>query len=125
MPLICYDLRFPVFSKNNFKENAYHYDLLIYVANWPAVRENIWATLLQARAIENSCYTIGLNRIGKDGLDVSYNGHSGVVNPKGEIIYHHEDGELIKTIVLKRSVMDQLREKFPVHLDADNFKLTE
>ena len=89
-PLICYDLRFPVWSRNTFTKNngvpTADYDVLIYVANWPEVRSYPWKQLLIARAIENQCYVIGVNRIGKDGNDISHSGDSMVINPRGEII---------------------------------------
>ena len=72
-PLICYDLRFPLWSRNKFSNNSYKYDMLIYVANWPAARTSAWTNLLSARAIENSAYVIGVNRIGKDGNKIQYN----------------------------------------------------
>lgn len=122
-PQICYDLRFPIWSRNKETKGILDYDLLLYVANWPTPRISAWDVLLRARAIENSCYVIGLNRVGKDGMDVTYNGHSTVVNPKGSVIYYEEGREAIKTVTLERSLMDQLREKFPVHLDADRFQI--
>jgi|TARA_B100000768_G_scaffold176560_1_gene189468 predicted amidohydrolase len=81
-PLICYDLRFPVFSRNDVE-----YDLLIYLANWPVKRIDAWDTLLKARSIENQCYTIGVNRIGKDGNQVSFNGHSKVFDAFGKELF--------------------------------------
>ena len=82
-PLICYDLRFPVFSRNNVE-----YDMLIYVANWPEVRIDAWNTLLKARAIENQCYTVGVNRVGIDGNGVAFNGHSQVFDLFGTKLLH-------------------------------------
>ena len=81
-PLICYDLRFPVFSRNDVE-----YDLLIYLANWPVNRIDAWDTLLKARSIENQCYTIGVNRVGKDGNQVPFNGHSKVFDAFGEVLF--------------------------------------
>jgi len=81
-PLICYDLRFPVFSRNDVE-----YDLLIYLANWPVKRIDAWDTLLKARSIENQCYTIGVNRVGKDGNQVPFNGHSKVFDAFGEVLF--------------------------------------
>ena len=83
-PLICYDLRFPLWSKNNIIKNIYKYDILIYIANWPAVRSKAWKCLLKARAIENSAYVIGVNRIGLDGNNINYNGRSRIFNYIGE-----------------------------------------
>lgn len=79
-PMICYDLRFPVWSRNV----KLSYDVILYVANWPAARVNAWDTLLEARAIENLSYCLGLNRVGIDGKRIAYNGHSAAYNPKGE-----------------------------------------
>ncbi|OEK01927.1 amidohydrolase [Roseivirga sp. 4D4] len=117
-PLICYDLRFPVWSRNVNLE----YDLLLYVANWPAVRVNAWDTLLKARAMENVAYTVGLNRVGKDGKEIEYNGHTGAYSPKGETLAFSEEEEIVN-LTLSRSSLDDFREKFPAHLDADQFRI--
>jgi predicted amidohydrolase len=118
-PLICYDLRFPVWSRNRND-----YDLLIYVANWPAPRRHVWETLLKARAIENQCYVIGVNRIGTDGMGLSYSGNSVVIDPKGFVISALNEGETgIGNAVLNLDELNQFREKFPVHLDADEFTI--
>lgn len=124
-PQICYDLRFPVWNRNKYqpKSATLTYDLLLFVANWPVPRITAWDTLLQARAIENLSYVIGLNRVGVDGLGVSYNGHSGVVDPRGNFIKHLGEGESIETLVLSKKPLTQLREKFPVFLDSDGFKI--
>jgi predicted amidohydrolase len=125
-PLICYDLRFPIWSRNKFNRETetWDYDILIYVANWPEVRNYPWKQLLIARAIENQCYVIGVNRIGKDGNDFSHSGDSVVINPRGEIISHTKaNEESIETISLDRSYLDEFRKIFPVGLDADDFEL--
>jgi predicted amidohydrolase len=120
-PLICYDLRFPVWSRN---QN--NYDMLIYVANWPAARCEVWKTLLKARAIENQCYVVGVNRIGEDGMKISYAGDSMVIDPKGNVISEIvENKEGFSTITLSLSELQNFKEKFPVHLDADNFKIMD
>ena len=118
-PLICYDLRFPVWSRNKGD-----YDLLIYIASWPESRRDVWNTLLKARAIENQAYVIGVNRIGKDGEGISYSGDTVIVNPKGQIEKKAKDytNEII-TADLSLDALNKFREKFPVHLDADNFKI--
>jgi len=122
-PLICYDLRFPVWSRNgwNSAENLMSYDLLIYVANWPEARVSAWDTLLKARAIENLSYSIGVNRVGKDGKNIPYIGHSAAIDPKGQIIYMADDSESIKTVMLSAHELETYRAKFPAYLDADNF----
>ncbi|MEM8968697.1 MAG: amidohydrolase [Bacteroidota bacterium] len=123
-PLICYDLRFPVWSRNQVKaDETLLYDLLIYVANWPVARLQAWETLLRARAIENSCYTIGVNRIGEDGNLVAYSGNSLVSNCKGNVLADLSNQEQILTIQLSHQDLAEYRQKFPVHLDADSFRL--
>jgi predicted amidohydrolase len=118
MPRVCYDLRFPVWSRSN------EFDLQIYVANWPAARVAAWDKLLKARAIENQCYIIGLNRIGSDGSKVDYCGHSIVIDPKGNAMTpeSNEDAGWISAR-LDMEELNAFREKFPVHLDADKFSL--
>jgi omega-amidase len=118
-PLICYDLRFPVWSRNRNNE----YDLLIYVANWPEARRQPWKTLLQARAIENLSYVVGVNRIGKDGKEIPYSGDSGIVSPKGEWLWQKEYSEEIFTYTLSKTELDSFRAKFPANLDADDFSI--
>jgi omega-amidase len=117
--LICYDLRFPVWSR--YKND---YDLLVYVANWPAVKDDVWNTLLKARAMENQVYVIGVNRIGKDGRKISYSGNSLIYDPRGKIITRltkYEEKTATYTLSLRK--LNNLRKKFPVHLDADNFEI--
>jgi omega-amidase len=127
-PLVCYDLRFPVWSRNVFtKQNGTllaAYDVLIYIANWPEVRTYPWKQLLIARAIENQCYVIGVNRIGADGNDIAHSGDSMVVNPRGEIISHTKPNEeSMETITLDKTYLEDFRKAFPVGLDADDFTL--
>lgn len=123
-PLICYDLRFPVWSRNETHDDGtLAYDLLLYVANWPAQRVHIWQSLLQARAIENLSYCIGVNRVGEDGMGITYNGHSLAFNYKGEVISDLKDEEKIITLKLDTSELAAFRKKFPAHLDADAFRL--
>lgn len=119
LPLICYDLRFPVWSRNvNF-----NYDLLIYIANWPSARSTPWKTLLRARAIENICYTAGVNRIGEDGNGLQYSGDSAIIHPNGTDICNLLDHEEHQTQVLNKDELISFREKFPANLDADDFDL--
>ena len=118
-PLICYDLRFPVWSRNR-KDNTY--DVLIYVANWPEVRAYPWKHLLIARAIENQSYVVGINRIGEDGNSISHSGDSSVINPRGELISSmqpHQDKA--ETVSLSYSYIQDYRKAFPVILDGDDF----
>ncbi|MBX9853330.1 MAG: amidohydrolase [Cytophagaceae bacterium] len=118
-PIICYDLRFPVWCRN--KKNAY--DLLICVANWPSARRHAWNTLLRARAIENISYVAGLNRTGTDGRQLEYSGDSAVIDFKGEDICNFVDREEICTEVLSYESLKEFRKKFPAHLDADDFEI--
>lgn len=118
-PLVCYDLRFPVWSRNT--GNAY--DLLLYVANWPKARNQAWRTLLKARAIENLAYVAGLNRVGTDGNGHPYSGDSAIIHPKGYTLLEATEVEGIYTLVLNRQELEDYREAFPAHLDADNFSL--
>lgn len=119
LPLVCYDLRFPVWSRNVNLE----YDALIYVANWPKARRTAWQTLLKARAVENLAYVVGVNRVGKDGNDIEYAGDSAVIDPKGHLIFEQADTEFIQTFELDKEALDQYRQKFPAYLDADNFEI--
>lgn len=116
---VCYDLRFPVWSRNT-PELAY--DALIYVANWPAVRSEAWYSLLKARAIENLSYVIGVNRVGTDGNGNAYDGRSAVFDYKGIAIDSHEDNkEGFSFQVLDLEALKDFRRKFPAQLDADRF----
>jgi omega-amidase len=125
--LVCYDLRFPVWSRQSSPAGeaggGLEYDVLIYVANWPERRIDAWTTLLRARAIENQCYVIGVNRTGEDGNKIHYTGSSMAIDPLGEILYHKKDEEEIFTVSLDKSVLEKAREKFPFWRDADRFKI--
>lgn len=121
--LICYDLRFPVWSKQQIQEDGPEYDLIIYVANWPDRRIAAWKTLLQARAIENQCFVAGINRVGKDGNDIYHNGNSMVTDPMGEVLYQKEDTEDIFTVILKKDKLSDTREKLPFWKDGDSFTI--
>lgn len=119
LPLVCYDLRFPVWSRNRND-----YDLAIYVANWPAPRSLHWQTLLAARAIENQAYVAGCNRVGTDGNGHHYRGDSRVINPQGEIIASAEPHQATRIDAeLSLTVLREYREKFPAWQDADPFRI--
>lgn len=123
-PLICYDLRFPVWSKNRYLQGEYEYDVLIYVANWPQARNNAWKSLLIARAIENQAFVIGVNRIGKDGNGIDHSGDSCIIDPKGNYLLKMPAGkQSIETATLSRDDLQGLREKFRVALDWDHYKI--
>ncbi len=154
-PLICYDLRFPVWSRNFLEEEGNReegkqeegktfdlipttydlipkndlipkklaYDLLIYVANWPAVRSQVWDTLLQARAIENQSYCIGVNRVGTDGMELNYSGNSAVIDFKGNPVFYQKELEVIHNQILSKKDLEDFRKKFPAYLDADLFSV--
>jgi predicted amidohydrolase len=113
-PQVCYDLRFPAWSRNTTG-----YDVLVYVANWPAARRQHWITLLQARAIENLSYVIAVNRVGKDGNDIEYAGDSCVIDPRGNYLLKMDAEEKIGTVELDLVSLREYRESFPAHLDAD------
>ena len=147
-PLICYDLRFPVWSRQGGKEERDNgemekgqqksnieidysphiadsslltYDLLIYIANWPAARSQVWDILLQARAIENQSYCIGVNRVGNDGMGLNYSGNSAVIDFKGNQLFYQKDLEVIHNQTLNYQELIDFRTKFPAYLDADEF----
>ena len=125
-PLVCYDLRFPVFSRNRFdleRPGALDYDLLLYVANWPSPRAYPWKTLLRARAIENLCYVAGLNRVGRDGNGLDYSGDSAVIDFLGHPVSECADEEVVVTTTLQAKELIAYRERFPAMLDGDRFSL--
>ncbi len=121
LPQICYDLRFPVWSRNRN-----NYDLAIYVANFPTVRCYVWNTLLAARAIENQCFVIGCNRIGADNNGLCHSGDTQIISPKGEIMAKATENkaETIITTLDFSTELQSFKEKFPAHLDADDFSLS-
>ena len=158
-PLICYDLRFPVWSRQQAhshestkrqsekkqrnegtKEQSegnlevdyspltphpsyLTYDLLIYIANWPAARSQVWDTLLQARAIENQSYCIGVNRVGEDGMGLNYSGNSAVIDFKGNQLFYEKDLEVTHNRILNYQELIDFRTKFPAYLDADECRI--
>lgn len=119
MPFICYDLRFPVWSRN--VDNTF--DLLVYVANWPASRIKVWDNLLLARSIENLVYCVGVNRVGSDHNSIEYNGHSSIQFPDGETILHLGNEVKVETKVLSKLKLEEFRNSFPAQKDADEFEL--
>lgn len=117
---ICYDLRFPVWSRNKNNE----YDLLICIANWPKARAKVWTTLLAARAIENISYVCGANRIGNDGNGIHHQGDSVIIDFRGNILVQAEaNKEVISSIILNKEKLQEFRKKFPVWKDADSFEI--
>jgi predicted amidohydrolase len=126
-PLICYDLRFPVWSRNiatkKGRNYSAEYDLLIYVANWPSVRSFTWQQLLIARALENQCFVAGVNRIGKDGSGMDHAGSTIVLDPLGKSLYSAGKKAAIETTELDYSSLKNLRYKFPVLMDGDGFEI--
>ncbi len=118
--LVCYDLRFPVFSRN-----VEDYDLLVYVANWPKARINAWDALLKARAIENMSYVIGVNRVGEDGNGHEYIGHSQIIDPLGNDIVKLSETEDVLVAELDKDKIHEWREKFAFLNDRDSFKIAD
>lgn len=124
---ICYDLRFPVWSRQQAADiggaKEPEYDLLVYVANWPDRRIHAWDTLLPARAIENQCYVAAVNRVGDDGNGIWHSGHSMVVDPMGEILVTAKDKDEILYSTLKKETVLEIRTKLPFWKDADRFHI--
>jgi omega-amidase len=116
---VCYDLRFPAWARNKGDE----YDVLLYVANWPQQRSLAWKTLLQARAIENMCYVVGVNRVGRDAKDNNYPGDSSVFGPLGELIWQGSNVASCHTVILDKTMLQNARSGFPFLNDADQFLL--
>ena len=124
-PQICYDLRFPIWARNHWNSGNAAYDLLFYVASWPAARISAWDTLLPARAIENLSYCLGVNRVGIDGNQIAYTGHSAAYDFKGERLVDLGEKDQIQVVSLSRSSLEEYRSKFPAWKDADKFTLLE
>ena len=123
--LVCYDLRFPVWARQAItggKERMEpEYDMLIFAANWPDRRSVAWKTLLQARAIENQCFVIGVNRVGTDANHLSYAGDSMMIDPLGKILYTGPAAEDIFTYTFEKKILDDVRTQFPFWKDQDHF----
>ncbi len=121
---ICYDLRFPVWARQASKGEP-EYDILLYLANWPERRSHAWKTLLIARAIENQCFIIGVNRVGIDGNGIEHSGDSMLVDPLGEVLYTCAHTEAIYTHLLDKAKLEEIRAKFPFWKDADHFTIDQ
>jgi omega-amidase len=117
---VCYDLRFPVWARQSADRDN-QYDAIINVANWPQKRSAAWKTLLAARAIENQCFVVGVNRVGLDKNDIEYSGDSTIIGPLGEVICQHAVQEVTATYVLQKETITKTREHFPFLKDADRF----
>jgi len=119
MPVICYDLRFPVWLRNTED----YYDLLLVIANWPEKRSHHWQTLIPARAIENQSYIIALNRVGHDGNEIYYSGDTTCLSPQGKVIYYKKDDEDLYTFTIQHDEVEKTRKEMPFLKDADRFKI--
>lgn len=115
-PFICYDLRFPLWTRNIGNQ----YDVAIFVANWPARRSGHWKLLLQSRAVENQCFVVGVNRVGTDGNGIPYSGDSSIIDPWGNILFQRSNAECTYTTSLSYEVLQSCREAFPFWMDADH-----
>lgn len=123
---VCYDLRFPVWCRNSFKDGGYGYDAMVFIANWPSVRRDAYLSLLPARAIENISYVIWVNRTGKDGKGIDHSGDSRVIDPKGNIAGKaNEHIECLLTVELSHSVLTETRKGFRVGPDWDKFEIRD
>lgn len=127
-PLVCYDLRFPVFIRNRFGMEAsdrFDYDLLVFVANWPSPRSYVWRTLLRARAIENLCCVAAVNRVGSDGNGFDYSGDSVALDELGRPLLECGKQEQVATVCFSAEALARHRANFPAQLDADSFELRD
>ena len=123
-PLVCYDLRFPVWSKKTWKDGVYEYDILLYIANWPAARSYAFRQLLIARAIENQCYVAAVNRVGIDGKGTNHQGESTILDFKGKhLIEMDSNEEGMETLNLKYDLLADFRKNFTVGMDWDTFNI--
>ncbi len=123
-PQICYDLRFPVWSRNRIVNGSHEYDLLVYVANWPERRASAWKTLLPARAIENQAFVAGVNIIGRDGNEITYSGDSAIIDYLGErISFTEKYGDRCEVVEISLESLNNYRKAFPAMQDADEFEL--
>ena len=125
-PQVCYDLRFPVWLRNRYERVAqrFDYDLLVFVANWPSARRDAWRTLLRARAIENLCFCVGVNRVGIDGNELNYAGDSAALDFLGRPLLEFGMQEQVATVAFDPAALAAHRERFPAWMDADDFAIT-
>lgn len=123
--LVCYDLRFPVWSRNRNTDDGLEYDLILLVANWPTPRVEQWETLVKARAIENQCYIAAINRVGEDGKGIPYSGRSMMVDPRGEALVAARHQETSILAELSQDRLNYYRERFPFWMDADEFEMKD
>lgn len=121
-PFVCYDLRFPVWNRNTFKDGRFEYDLAVFTAEWPGKKAYIWDVILPTRAIENQAFVVGVNRVGTDSDGIVYDGHSMAVDGKGHILAKVDDGECVFTTELKKEDLDAFRDYFTVARDWDGFR---
>lgn len=118
-PFVCYDLRFPVWDRNSFKDGKFEYDIAIFTAEWPKKKSEVWNTLLRARAIENQAFVVGVNRVGIDDSNIEYKGESMVLNMKGRVVAQAEEGESVVTAELNMEDLQSFRDYFTVAKDWD------
>ena len=118
-PFVCYDMRFPVWNRNSYKDGKFEYDLAIFTAEWPEKKSEVWNTLLRARAIENQAFVIGVNRVGIDDSDIKYKGESMVLNMKGRMVAKAEEGENVFSAELNKEELTAFRDYFTVAKDWD------
>ena len=118
-PFVCYDMRFPVWNRNSYKDGKFEYDLAIFTAEWPEKKSEVWNTLLRARAIENQAFVVGVNRVGIDDSDIKYKGESMVLNMKGRMVAKAEEGENVFSAELNKEELTAFRDYFTVAKDWD------
>lgn len=118
-PFVCYDMRFPVWNRNSFKEGKYEYDLAIFTAEWPEKKSEVWNTLLRARAIENQAYIVGVNRVGIDDSDIKYRGETMILNMKGRVVAQASEGECVVNGEVNMEDLTAFRNYFIVANDWD------
>ena len=118
-PFVCYDMRFPVWNRNSFKDGKYEYDLAVFTAEWPEKKSEVWNTLLRARAIENQAYIVGVNRVGIDDSDIKYKGETMILNMKGRVVAQATEDECVVTGEINMEDLVAFREYFRVAKDWD------